>query len=138
MSSKPIPAINRYKADLRELNFLLFEQFKIDELLGQAPFESWGQDEVKTSLTECYRWVRDVIGPLNATADAEGCHLEDGKVRARRTASSEAWKSLYEAGWEIDRRRRRVRRRRRAHTVQLLVEEAHLRRQHRVLRCTAG
>jgi len=33
--SKPIPAINRYKADLREFAFLLFEQFRLDELLGK-------------------------------------------------------------------------------------------------------
>ena len=45
--TKPIPAINRYKADLREISFLLFEQFKLDELLGKAPFEGWGEDEVK-------------------------------------------------------------------------------------------
>ena len=49
--SKPIPAINRYKADLREFTFLLFEQFGIDELLGQAPFDAWGADECKTTLT---------------------------------------------------------------------------------------
>ena len=28
------PAQNRYKADLRELRFLLFEQFKLGEVLG--------------------------------------------------------------------------------------------------------
>ncbi len=39
--SKPIPAINRYKADLREFTFLLFEQFGIDKP-GQAPFDAWG------------------------------------------------------------------------------------------------
>ena len=38
--SKPIQAINRYKADLREFQFLLFEQFKLGELLGKAPFEA--------------------------------------------------------------------------------------------------
>ena len=45
---KPIQAINRYKADLREFQFLLFEQFKLGELLGKAPFEAWGEDEVTT------------------------------------------------------------------------------------------
>ena len=50
--SKPIQAINRYKADLREFQFVLFEQFKLGELLGKAPFEAWGEDEVKSSLTD--------------------------------------------------------------------------------------
>src|SRR4029077_1069370 len=78
--SKTIQAINRYKADLREFYFLLFEQFKLDELLGKEPFAAWGEEEVRTSLGECYRWVREVVGPLNATGDIQGCTLKDGKV----------------------------------------------------------
>ncbi|MGH7294048.1 MAG: acyl-CoA dehydrogenase family protein, partial [Polyangiaceae bacterium] len=97
--SKPIQAINRYKADLRELQFLLFEQFKIDALLGKAPFESWGVDECRSTLTECYRWVREVIGPLNAVADVEGCKVVDGKVVTPQGFKA-AWKSLYDAGWK--------------------------------------
>jgi hypothetical protein len=80
--SKPTPAINRYKADLREFGFLLFEQFRIEGLLGQAPFESWGVDECQSALTECYRWAREVAGPLNASGDQQGCTLEGGKVTA--------------------------------------------------------
>ncbi len=97
--SKPIPAINRYKADLRELNFLLFEQFHLDELLGKAPFDAWGPDECRGALTECYRWVREVAGPLNAPGDHQGCRLEGGRVLTP-TGFKEAWKSLYEAGWK--------------------------------------
>src|SRR6185312_6457803 len=97
--SKPIPAINRYRADLRELQFLLFEQFKVDAVLGQGHFEGWDADAIKSTLTEAYKWVRDVIGPLNATADAEGCHLEGGKVTTPK-GFKEAWKKLYEAGWK--------------------------------------
>jgi len=97
--SKPIQAINRYKADLREYHFLLFEQFGLGNLLGKGPFEAWGEEEVKTSLAECYRWTREVTGPLNAPADAEGCRVEDGRVITPK-GFKEAWKSLYEAGWK--------------------------------------
>src|SRR5580704_11467861 len=97
--SKPIQAINRYKADLRETTFLLFEQFHLDELLNKAPFEAWGPDECRATLTECYRWVREVIGPLNAPADTEGCKVVDGKVVTPQGFKA-AWKSLYEAGWK--------------------------------------
>ena len=92
--SKPIQAINRYKADLREYHFLLFEQFGLGNLLGKGPFEAWGEEEVKTSLAECYRWTREVTGPLNAPAD-----VEDGRVITPK-GFKEAWKSLYEAGWK--------------------------------------
>ena len=97
--SKPIQAINRYKADLRELSFLLFEQFRVGELLGAPPFEAWGADECRSTLTECYRWVREVIGPLNAVADAQGCKLVDGKV-VTPDGFKAAWKSLYEGRLE--------------------------------------
>ena len=72
------PAQNRYKADLRELRFLLFEQFKLGEVLGQAPFEAWGPDEVSMVLDEAYKFACEVVGPLNAVGDREGCRLENG------------------------------------------------------------
>ena len=97
--SKPVVAINRYKADLRELNFLLFEQFRLDELLGKEPFDGWGVEEVKGSLTEAYRFVRDVLGPLNASGDAQGCRLENGSVKTPDGFKA-AWKKLYEGGWK--------------------------------------
>jgi alkylation response protein AidB-like acyl-CoA dehydrogenase len=97
--SKSNQGINRYKADLRELNFLLFEQFKLGELLGPGPFEAWGEEEVRSSLTECYRFAREVTGPLNATADQEGCRVEDGRVKTPK-GFKEAWVKLYEGGWK--------------------------------------
>jgi Acyl-CoA dehydrogenase N terminal len=66
--TKPIQAQNRYKADLREMYFLLFEQLRLGELLGKAPFDAWGEEEAKTSLSECYRWVKEVVGPLKMAA----------------------------------------------------------------------
>ena len=97
--SKPVQAINRYKADLREIYFLLFEQFKLGELLGKGPFEAWGEEEVRTSISEGYRWVREVTGPLNVVGDIEGCKLQDGRV-VTPTGFKDAWKRLYEAGWK--------------------------------------
>src|SRR5947209_6661066 len=37
---------NYYKANLRDMTFLLFEQFHIEELVGKAPFANWGKDEI--------------------------------------------------------------------------------------------
>ncbi|MBV9947124.1 MAG: acyl-CoA dehydrogenase N-terminal domain-containing protein, partial [Myxococcales bacterium] len=120
--SKPIQAINRYKADLRELNFLLFEQFRLDELLGKAPFSAWGRDECDATLAGCYRWVREVIGPLNTPGDAEACRLEDGRVITPR-GFKEAWKSLYEAGWKQLAVEERWGGAGAPHAIQVLVEE---------------
>jgi alkylation response protein AidB-like acyl-CoA dehydrogenase len=97
--TKPIQAINRYKADLREFSFLLFEQFKLGELLGKEPYEAWGEEEVRTSIAECYRFAREVLGPLNVVGDLEGCKLQDGKVVTPK-GFKEAWQKLYESGWK--------------------------------------
>jgi len=97
--SKPVQSVNRYKADLREHFFLLFEQFKLGGILGAAPFSAWGEDEIRASLTECYRWVREVTGPLNALGDAQGCALVDSKVTTPDGFKA-AWTKLYEAGWK--------------------------------------
>src|SRR3982751_2756904 len=91
--------MNRYKADLRELKFLLFEQFKLGDVLGRAPFEAWGPDEVNMVLDESYKFACEVMGPLNAVGDREGCRLEGGAVKTP-TGFKEAWTKLYEAGWK--------------------------------------
>jgi alkylation response protein AidB-like acyl-CoA dehydrogenase len=97
--SKPISQINRYKANLRDWSFVLFEQLRFQELLGKAPYEAWGQEEVSTTLAEVYKWAKDVTGPLNATGDAEGCKVVDGRVKTP-TGFKQAWDKLYQAGWQ--------------------------------------
>ena len=97
--TKPIQTINRYKADLREFNFLLFEQFKLGEILGSAPYAAWGEEEVKSSLGECYRFCKEVLGPLNVVGDLEGCKIVDGGV-VTPTGFKNAWTKLYESGWK--------------------------------------
>ncbi len=89
-------AQNRYKADLRELRFLLFEQFKMGDFLGQAPFEAWGADEVNMVLDQAYKFVCEVLGPLSQSGDREGCRLEDGQVH-EPSGFKQAWDALYEA-----------------------------------------
>ena len=90
--------INRYKADLRDFRFLLFEQFGLDDLLGEAPFEDWDRDNVEMILDEVHKWVTEVLGPINGSGDREGCHFDGTKVTAP-AGYKEAWASLYEAGW---------------------------------------
>ena len=96
MSSQPL---NRYKADLRELQFQLFEQQKLDTLIGKAPFENWDVDTVKQVMDETYRFACEVSGPYNSIGDQEGCKLVDGRV-ITPPGFKAAWDKLYEAGWK--------------------------------------
>ncbi len=89
---------NYYKANLRDLSFLLFEQFHLEELLGKQPYANWGKDEVNAVLEEAYGWVQKYLGPLNALGDEHGCKLENGQVVVP-PGFREAWQELFKAGW---------------------------------------
>ena len=89
---------NYYKSNLRDLSFLLFEQFHLDDLLSKAPFANWGKDEVLAVLEEAYGWVQKYLGPINGIGDEVGCKLENGQVKVP-PGFKEAWKALFEAGW---------------------------------------
>jgi len=91
--------LNWYRADLRDLRFVLFEHLGLGALLERPTYAEWGPDEVAMVLDETYRFARDVLGPLNGSGDREGCRLEDGQVRTP-AGFREAWKKLYEAGWK--------------------------------------
>src|SRR5678815_5287286 len=93
-----MPHPNQYKSNLRDLTFLLFEQFKLGDLLGKAPYANWGKEEVLAVLDEAYGWVQKHLGPYNRSGDEEGCRLEGGQVRVP-TGFRDTWKALFEAGW---------------------------------------
>jgi len=89
--------LNRYKADLRDFHFVLFEQLDVGSLLGKGIFAAWGPDEIRGVLDQTYRFAKDVLGPLNAVGDREGCRVEDGRVKTP-TGFKDAWDQAYALG----------------------------------------
>ncbi|MDP3278701.1 MAG: acyl-CoA dehydrogenase [Deltaproteobacteria bacterium] len=90
--------INQYKVDLREIEFLLFEHLKANDVFGKGVFEPWDEETVKMSLAECVKFSQNVLGPLNASGDRQGCRVVDGRVLAP-DGFGDAWKAVYAAGW---------------------------------------
>jgi alkylation response protein AidB-like acyl-CoA dehydrogenase len=90
-------AQNWYRPDLRDIRFVLFEQFRLGDLLGQGRFSDWGEEEVNSVLTEAARYATTVAGPLNAVGDRQGCRLEGGKVFTP-DGFKEGYERLYAAG----------------------------------------
>ncbi|MBK9261719.1 MAG: acyl-CoA dehydrogenase [Polyangiaceae bacterium] len=88
---------NRYRADLREMKFLLFDQFRLGDLLEKPPYEAWGLNEASMVLDQTYKFACDVLGPLNTLGDRVGCRLENGKVITPEGFKS-AYDQMYEAG----------------------------------------
>ncbi len=92
--------VNRYKADLRELQFVLLEQFPFADLVSAERYKAWGAEEAKAMLEATYRFCREVLGPTNAVGDREGCKLVDGNVITPK-GFKEAWKGAAENGFQL-------------------------------------
>ena len=90
--------LNRYKADLRDFRFVLFEHLGLGSILGKAPYAEWGEDECNMVLDEVYRFACEVSGPYNQIGDQEGCQVVDGRVQTPQ-GFKQAWEKLWEAGW---------------------------------------
>jgi len=88
---------NRYQVDLREMEFQIFEQGKLGDLLGKEPFAGWGPDEVRLTLQTARQFATEVSGPLNGLGDELGCRVENGRV-VTPPGFKEAWKQVYESG----------------------------------------
>ena len=89
---------NFYKCDLRELEFALFEQFRLGELLASPPFDHISEDEARMILKEANRFAGDILGPTLAPADREGCRLTPEGVKVPKILHN-VWHKYYEQGW---------------------------------------
>jgi len=95
-----VQQINKYKADLRDIRFLLFEQLGLGEVLADARFAEWGEGEVNMVLDEVYKFACNVSGPLNQHGDHEGCRLEGGRVKTP-SGFKAAYEAMREQGWKL-------------------------------------
>lgn len=84
--------------DERDLEFVLFEQFKVDELCRYEPFQDLSRDLLEMVLKECRKMALEILMPINAVADREGCRKEGNQVRVPKDFHR-AWRLYSEAGW---------------------------------------
>jgi len=88
-----------YKAPLRDLRFVYYELFDAETELTALPgCEEATEDLVMAVLEEMGKICEEVLEPLNATGDEEGCRLEDGQVKTPK-GFAEAFRLLQEGGW---------------------------------------
>src|ERR1044072_770550 len=80
----------KYKAPLRDFRFVYNELFDGNEVATP--------DVVEAVLEEIGKIASEVLQPLNAVGDEEGCRLENGEVRTPK-GFREEWALLREGGW---------------------------------------
>ena len=86
-----------YTAPAKDFQFLLHDLLKVSE--QQIPgFEDLDRDFTAAVIEEAGKLASDVLAPLNAVGDTEGCHLENGVVRTP-AGFKEAFDMVREGGW---------------------------------------
>jgi len=86
-----------YTPPLRDMDFLLHDVLRVQE----QPVPGYAElDRATTSavLEEVGRISAEILAPLNATGDREGCRLENGVVRTP-TGFRDAFALLRDGGW---------------------------------------
>ena len=84
-----------YTAPLRDMRFVLHELHETSTLPGM---EEFAPELVDTILEEAGKFCSEVLLPINASGDEEGCHFENGVVRTPK-GFKEAYKAFNEGGW---------------------------------------
>jgi alkylation response protein AidB-like acyl-CoA dehydrogenase len=88
----------KYTAPLRDLRFVYYELFDAAALAELPEFADATPDVVEAVLEEIGKIASEVLHPLNATGDEEGCRLEGGAVSTPK-GFKEAWNLLRDGGW---------------------------------------
>ena len=75
-------AVNDYTTDIRDIRFVLHDQLGVaDALTGHEAFEEIDQDLVDSVLEAAHEIASEVLWPINATGDQQGCTLDsEGNV----------------------------------------------------------
>ena len=92
--------INRYKADLREIQFLLFEQFKLERASRQGALRGLGRGRSRRAvLTEAYRFAREVArAAQRASATQRAASSRTARSSRRRASRTRGRSSTRRAG----------------------------------------
>jgi len=85
--------------NMRDQQFVLFEQIGIEKLFEKEQFADYSKDVVLMMQNEAEKMAVNVILPTYAEGDKEACHLDkDGQVRVPK-CFQEAFKKYCAGGW---------------------------------------
>jgi len=87
-----------YQPPLRDMRFVLHELHGSDNLKDMKGLEEITPDLIDAVLEEAGKLVTEVLAPLNAVGDSEGCTYENGVVRTP-TGFKDAYKTYVDGGW---------------------------------------
>jgi alkylation response protein AidB-like acyl-CoA dehydrogenase len=89
--------MSAYQAPLRDIQFLVNELVDFESLTKLPGYEEVA-DIADAVLEEAGNFANEVLDPLSATGDREGCKWVDGNVRTPK-GFKEAYRQFTQAGW---------------------------------------
>jgi alkylation response protein AidB-like acyl-CoA dehydrogenase len=87
-----------YHAPLTDLRFVINDLLQIGNYANLPGFNEATPDTVNAILEEGAKLAEEVLWPLNAVGDREGCTFKDGAVTTP-SGFKEAYRAYCEAGW---------------------------------------
>ncbi len=92
--------MTHYRTNLRDLEFNLFEVVRIQDYLGEPPFESFDVDTAKDALREVDRLAREEFAASFVEADRNELELVDGEVHLPDGVKA-SLDALVAGGWHL-------------------------------------
>ena len=92
--------MSHYKANLRDIEFNLFEYLKVGDYYGNAPFASFDESTARDALREVDRLTRDEFATSFVDADREILEIVDGEVKLPDSVKT-SLDAMYEGGWNL-------------------------------------
>lgn len=91
--------MTEYKAPVRDMQFVMYELLGYEEHYQTLPGgDDVSPDVVGAIIEESAKFCENVLAPLNAVGDEEGCTWNDGVVTTP-SGFKEAYQQYVEAGW---------------------------------------
>ncbi len=87
-----------YNAPLRDMRFVMHELHNSAAHVAEINQPDVTAELMDSILEEAGKFAKDILLPINASGDEEGCRLENGVVRTPK-GFVDAYKKFCEAGW---------------------------------------
>ncbi|MDC0074074.1 acyl-CoA dehydrogenase C-terminal domain-containing protein [Alphaproteobacteria bacterium] len=87
-----------YKAPLKDINYLLNDFLNIKKYSNLSSFSGLNDELIQAILNEGSKFTEEVLLPLNASADKEGCSYNGGEVKTPEGFKG-AYRKFIESGW---------------------------------------
>ncbi|MCV2883792.1 acyl-CoA dehydrogenase C-terminal domain-containing protein [Aestuariibacter sp. AA17] len=90
--------MQNFKSPVRDTKFVMNELLGFEQHYAELGFEDASPDMVEAIFNEAAKFTDNVLAPINAIGDQQGCKWEDGDVTTP-DGFKEAYQKYVEGGW---------------------------------------